>query len=84
MIKLLFHFGDGALRSTSVILFFGVFITLQCVASGVWVSNGQFIPAILSGAAMGKSKRRDRRDKEGKGGYFAILMCCTTGRTSIS
>lgn len=55
MIKLLFHFGDGALRWSSVVLFFVVFMTLQCVASGVWVSNGQFIPAILSGAAMGKS-----------------------------
>ncbi|CAM9787116.1 unnamed protein product [Ectocarpus sp. 6 AP-2014] len=54
-IKLLFHFGDGTLRSSSAVLFFGVFITLQCVASGVWVSNGQFIPAILSGAAMGRS-----------------------------
>lgn len=54
MVKLLFHFGDGAIRSSSLVLFFGVFITLQCVASGLWVSNGQFIPAILSGAAMGK------------------------------
>lgn len=54
MIKLLFHFGDGALRWSSVVLFSVVFMTLQCVASGVWVSNGQFIPSILSGAAMGK------------------------------
>eukprot|EP00752_Nemacystus_decipiens_P007845 g7009.t1 len=54
MIKLLFHFGDGALRTSSVILFFVIFMTLQCVASGVWVSNGQFIPAILSGASLGR------------------------------
>ncbi|CAM9288352.1 unnamed protein product, partial [Hapterophycus canaliculatus] len=54
MIKLLFHFGGGALRSSSVVLFFGVFITLQCITSGVWVSNGQFIPSILGGAAMGR------------------------------
>lgn len=71
MIKLLFHFGDGALRSSSVLLFFVVFITLQCVASGVWVSNGQFIPAILSGAAMGK--RGDGDEQEGSGFLFASL-----------
>lgn len=58
MIKLLFHFGGGALRSSSVVLFFGVFITLQCVTSGVWVSNGQFIPSILAGAAMGEMSLR--------------------------
>lgn len=58
IIKLLFHFGEGALRKSSLFLFFAVFMTLQCVASGVWVSNGQFIPSILSGAAMGKRERR--------------------------
>lgn len=66
MIKLLFHFGDGALRPSSVMLFFVVFITLQCVASGVWVSNGQFIPAILSGASSGEREIHilSRCDKE--------------------
>lgn len=54
MIKLIFHFGDNELRASSVLLFSAVFIALQCVTSGVWVSSGLFIPAILSGAAMGK------------------------------
>lgn len=54
MIKLLFHFGDNELRASSVLLFSAVFLALQCVTSGVWVSSGLFIPAILSGAAMGK------------------------------
>jgi len=58
IIKLLFHFGEGSLRTSSLVLFFVVFMTLQCVASGVWVSNGQFIPSILSGAAMGESEGR--------------------------
>ena len=66
MIKLLFHFGDGALRPSSVIVFFVVFMTLQCVASGVWVSNGQFIPSILSGASLGE--RRNSIKEEGGGG----------------
>ena len=54
MIKLLFHFGDNELRASSVLLFSAVFLALQCVTSGVWVSSGLFIPAILSGASMGK------------------------------
>ncbi|CAM9177656.1 unnamed protein product, partial [Laminaria digitata] len=54
MIKLLFHFGDNELRASSVLIFSAVFLALQCVTSGVWVSSGLFIPAILSGAAMGR------------------------------
>lgn len=54
MIKLLFHFGAPGIRVSSSLIFAGVFITLQCLASGVWVSSGLFIPSILVGAAMGK------------------------------
>lgn len=54
VIKLLFHFGAPGLRASSSLLFFGVFATLQCVTSGLWVSSGLFIPSILSGAAMGE------------------------------
>lgn len=81
MIKLLFHFGGGELRSSSVVLFFGVFITLQCVTSGVWVSNGQFIPSILAGAAMGETCPRlfsDIREA------FRIVVVCAHGVAASS
>lgn len=54
VIKLLFHFGAPGLKPAAVLIFGAVFLVLECLTIGTWVSSGLFIPSILAGAAMGE------------------------------
>ncbi|CAM9547759.1 unnamed protein product, partial [Discosporangium mesarthrocarpum] len=53
-IKLLFHFSGSGFQPSALFIFSAVYLTLECISLGLWVSSGLFIPSILAGAALGR------------------------------
>lgn len=53
-IRNLFHNPPGTYHVLSLALFFGVYYLLACWTYGIAVPSGLFVPALLTGAAMGR------------------------------
>ena len=53
-IRHLFHLHEHAFSDGTLLLFFGVYISLAVVVYGIAIPSGLFVPSLLSGAALGR------------------------------